>query len=211
MKRHTKIALLGGGGRTGKYLIQQLSQAGYPMKLLLRHPENFSTEHALIKIMKGDALDPAIIEKLLEDTDVVISTIGQRPGEVLVAEQATKLVLQAMEKHGIKRYILLGGVNIDTPSDRKGPETQQATDWMKAHFPLIQEDRQKAYDCLVASTVDWTLVRVPFITFRDVQNELKVDLEDCRGTQISAESIAAFIVEQMEDATYSRASPFIAE
>lgn len=58
---------------------------------------------------------------------------------------------------------------------------------MKTNFPVIQEDRQKAYTLLVNSGINWTLVRVPFIDFNDVTGEVSVQLfygievvEDCQ-------------------------------
>ncbi len=51
----------------------------------------------------------------------------------------------------IRRYVLVGGINIDTPYDKKSVQTLAATDWMKANFPLMQEDRQKAYSALLES------------------------------------------------------------
>ena len=51
------IALLGGGGRTGKYIVTQLLNQGYSIKLLLRNPENFQFESPLIEVLKGDAID----------------------------------------------------------------------------------------------------------------------------------------------------------
>lgn len=57
MKQKIKIAILGGGGRTGKYLVTQLLKQRYHLKLLLRSPEKFSIESPLIKIIKGDATE----------------------------------------------------------------------------------------------------------------------------------------------------------
>ena len=210
MKNYKKIAVLGGGGRTGHFLVRQLIEKGYSLKLLLRHPESFTIQHPSIEIIKGDALDPASIRLLLSGCDAVISTIGQRKDEPLMACRASVNVLKAMEEEGINRYILLAGVNVDTPFDKKGPETLAATEWMKTTFPLIHEDRQKSYAVLSESTADWTLVRVPVIEFTDDRPEIIVDLEDCKGAKISATNIAAFMIGQLNDPAYVRRSPFIA-
>ena len=139
----------------------------------------------------------------------VISTIGQRQGEPLIAEQATRNVIDAMLFYGIKRYILVAGINIDTPSDNKGSETVSATNWMKANFPAIQEDRQKAYKLLVKSDVKWTLVRVPFIYFNHSTEDVGVNLMDCLGNKIYASNIAAFLTKQLTDDKFLGKAPFI--
>lgn len=210
MEQKTKIAVLGGNGKTGKYLVTQLLSQGYYIKLLLRNPENLPLESPLLEIVKGDAIDPAAIHLLLLGCQSVISTVGQRKDEPLVASQATLNVLQAMKEYGIQRYILLAGINVDTPFDKKGTETKQATEWMKINFPLIHADRQKAYSILSASDVDWTLVRVPLIEFTDARGKVIVNVDDGEGNKISAADIGHFLVDQLSDITYIRKAPFIA-
>lgn len=209
MKNISKVAVLGGGGRTGNYLVNQLLKKGLSIKLLLRNPESFSIESSQIEIIEGNALDLNSIKVLLKDCQAVLSTVGQQKDEPLVASLATKNVLKVMKDYGIERYVLLAGLNIDTPFDKKGPKTIMATDWMKANFPIIQEDRQKAYDFLIASNVNWTQVRVPFIEFKNETAEIAVSLEDCLGDKISADDIARFMINEMLESKYRRKSPFI--
>src|SRR5437870_1352239 len=78
MKTMQKIAVIGGGGRTGQYLVNQLIEKGYSLKLLLRHPEDFTIGNPLIEIVKGDVLDEAVVRKLVDGCDAVLSTVGQR-------------------------------------------------------------------------------------------------------------------------------------
>ena len=219
MKQKIKIAVIGGGGRTGKYLVSQLLNQGFYLKLLLRNPEtfqqNFSIDNPLIEIIKGDVLDYHAVTLLIEGCDAIISTVGQRMNEPLVASQASINILNAIEenrKKGFvtKRYILVAGLNVDTPFDKKSPETIMATEWMKSNFPEIHADRQKSYEVLSESNVDWTLVRVPYIEFSDERSETGVSLEDSPGKKISAADIAGFLVEQLNDETYIRKAPFIA-
>ena len=209
MKNINKVAVLGGGGRTGKFLVNQLLKQEFSIKLLLRNPESFTIQSSQIEIIQGDALDLNSIKLLLKDCQAILSTIGQRKDEPLVASLATSNILKVMKDYGIERYILLAGLNIDTPFDKKSPKTSMATDWIKTNFPLIQEDRQKAYTFLVESNVNWTQVRVPFIEFTDESTEIAISLEDCLGDKISANDIANFMVTEMLESKYSRKSPFI--
>lgn len=209
MKNISKVAVLGGGGRTGKYLVKQLLKNGFSIKLLLRNPDNFTIQNSKIEIIKGDALSEESVSLLLGDCQAVINTIGQRMGEPMVASRATKNVLNAMDAYGIQRYLLLAGLNIDTPFDKKSPKTIMATDWMKTNFPEIQKDRQFTYDLLSSSKIDWTQVRVPLIVFSDESNEISVNLEDCLGDKITALDISKFLVKEMVESNYIRQSPFI--
>lgn len=218
MTQNIKIAVLGGGGRTGKYLVNHLLNKGYRLKLLLRNlPEVTEThdqfsrnlKNPLVEIMKGDAVNFGDIHTLLKDCQAVVSTIGQRPGEPMVASTATENVIKAMDAFDIRRYILVAGVNVETPFDKKSEQTKAATQWMKATFPLIHEDRAKAYDLLVQSSIDWTLVRLPVIVYTDQHYPVGRDLEDCGGEKISTADIAVFIEEQLTEKSYVKKAPFL--
>ena len=96
MNQNTTIAILGGGGRTGKFLVAKLIDQGYRIKVLLRSPENFELHHPSVEIVKGDAIDPIAVHALVKNSQAVISTVGQRKNEPLVAHAATTNILKAM-------------------------------------------------------------------------------------------------------------------
>lgn len=215
MEKKGKIAVIGGGGRTGKFLVDQLLAKGFQLKLLLREPANVPqvSANSNSEIIKGDVLDYEQVRSLVKDCRAVISTVGQRKDEPLVASQATRNILSAIEEADPSRsvrYILVAGINVDTPFDRKGTETVLATKWMQENFPLIHEDRQEAYRVLANSDVPWTLVRVPCIEFEGKKGRVEASLEDAPGQKISATDIASFLVSQLDDPAFVRQAPFIA-
>lgn len=67
MNTINKVAVLGGGGRTGNYLVSQLLQEGFSVKLLLRNPEKLTIQNSRIEIIQGDALDLETIQLVLKD------------------------------------------------------------------------------------------------------------------------------------------------
>ena len=97
------------GGRTGKFLVAKLIDQGYRLKVLLRTPENFELRHPLVEIIKGDAIDPVAIHALVKNSQAVISTVGQRKNEPLVAHAATTNVVKAMTYYEVRRYLLVAG------------------------------------------------------------------------------------------------------
>jgi len=210
MEQQNKIAVLGGGGRTGQYIVSQLLDLGYSIKLLLRSAENLHPKNPRIEIVQGDAVSPEAVNALAEDCQAVISSIGQRKGEPPVS-LATTNVLKSMSAFGIRRYIAVVGLNTDTPFDKKSAETAAATEWMRINYPVMHADSQKTYSILSSSDLNWTLVRVPWIEFKDESNEIAISLEDCRGKAITASDIARFVIEQLSDERYIRRSPFIAK
>ncbi|WP_160138274.1 NAD(P)-dependent oxidoreductase [Chryseobacterium sp. c4a] len=208
MKTNT-IAVIGGSGKSGKYLVQNLLEKEYPIKLLWRHPEEFDIQNPLIEIIKGDARDEQSICSLIKDCDVVISTLGQPKGEKSIFSEATTHIMRAMYKHGIKRYIVTTGLSVNTENDHKNERVQMATEWMYQHYPETTSDKQKEYQLLLESSLDWTLVRLPLINMTDKSFSTETSLIDCKGENISATDLAEFLVSQIEDPSYIGKSPFL--
>ena len=208
--QQSKLAILGGTGKSGKYLVKELLSRGFHLKLLLRTPENFQLKSPLIEIVKGDARDYESVRSLANGCNAVISTLGQPRGEASIFSQATINVLQAIAEYEIKRYIVTTGLNVDTPFDKKGAKTKVATEWMKSNYPKTTLDKQVEFDILSKSDIDWTLVRLPMIEQTDERREVIVSLEDCPGDNISATDLAFFLIDQLSSDTYVQQSPFIA-
>jgi nucleoside-diphosphate-sugar epimerase len=205
-----KIAVIGGTGKAGQYLIPALLTEGYTIQLLLRNPSAHNFTDDRIKIIPDDARNSQAILLTLKGCDAVISMLGQPRGETAIFSAATNNVLQAMKETGIQRYIVITGLSVDAPGDHKNEKAEQATAWMKAHYPETTLDKQREYELLCDSNMDWTLIRLPLIVQTDETPEIIINLHDCPGEAISAASLARFAVQQLRDDTYVRRSPFIA-
>ncbi len=207
--KHT-IAVIGGTGKAGLFLTRELLKQSYPIRMLLRNPEKLKLENPGIEIVAGDARDPLAVQALLKGADTVISAIGQSAGEPSIFSDATRNVVRAMEMYHIKRYILLTGLNVDTPGDHKSAYTAGGTAWMKANYPKTTADKQVEWELLHASTLDWTLVRLPLIELTEEQPETVTSLTDCPGEKISAASLAVFLADQINNKNFLKQAPFLA-
>lgn len=211
MKQKIKIAIIGGTGKSGKYLVNQLINQGFQLKILLRNPDNFQLKSSLIEVIKGEVTNYNSIHSLIEDCQAVISTLGLGipASEPTIFSQSTTNVMNAMNECNVHRYIVTTGLNVDTPFDKKSSKTSFGTDWMKKTFPISTTDKQLEYDILVNSNIDWTLVRLPLIEQTDERNQVRVDLEDCPGDKISATDLAFFLIEQLSSKAFIKKSPFL--
>lgn len=212
MEPTQKIAVIGGTGKSGKYLIQQLVSQGIHCKLLLRNPERFPVQNHLVEAIIGDVKDYQAIRTVVDGCSAVISTLGLGipPSEPTLFTLATQHILQAMHECGVNRYIVITGLNVDTPLDKKGAKSKASTEWMYTNYPKSTANRQAEYSMLTDSNVDWTLVRLPLIIQTDETYGVRVSLEDCPGDKISATDLAQFLIGQITDQTFSKQAPFIA-
>ncbi|MEQ9378598.1 MAG: NAD(P)H-binding protein [Imperialibacter sp.] len=210
MNNISKIAVIGGTGKAGRYLVKELLSRGYHLKLLLRFPENLQIEDPKIELLKGDARDVEAIRSLLNGCQAIISAVGQPKGEDSIFSEASKHIVAAMTTYGIRRYVVLTGLNVDTPFDKKNEKVAMATEWMRANYPKTTADKQVEYEFLTKSAVDWTLVRLPMIELTDERRGVNVCLEDCPGDGISATDLAHFVADQLTDDAFVGQAPFIA-
>ncbi len=210
MRKHPKIAVIGGTGKAGRYLVKELLNQGYSIRLLLRNPEKYPYVPDSVEVVAGDARSYTTIKKLVEGCGAVISTLGQPVGEPTIFSEATTHVLRVMEEEKVRRYIQLTGLHVATPEDCASPWVVAATTWMQEHYPFTTADKQVEYQLLAQSTVDWTLVRLPMILLTDDLPASKVSLHDCPSKEISAASLARFLVQELSAGAYIRKAPFVA-
>ncbi|MDR7128266.1 putative NADH-flavin reductase [Algoriphagus sp. 4150] len=212
MNTNKKIAVIGGTGKSGKFLVKELVKSGFQIKMLVRNPDRAPASNPQIEVVLGDVLNQTVVNKLLEDCEAVISALGWGvpPSKNTISSEGTGNVLQQMKLHQIKRYVVVTGINVDAQGDKKGATTKAATEWMYANYPDSTIDRQFEYKLLKESQVDWTLVRLPLIVMDEENKPINVSLEDCLGDQISATSLAHFLIDQLSDRRFIKQAPFIA-
>ncbi|MBO9202191.1 MULTISPECIES: NAD(P)-dependent oxidoreductase [Niastella] len=212
MNHIIKVAVIGGTGKSGKYLVQELLAQQLPIKLLLRDPAKFKTIHPLVEVIPGNVTDYKAVHNLIDGCQAVISTLGLGipASEPTIFSQSTTHVIQAMKACNVHRYVVTTGLNVDTPFDNKTGKTAQATDWMKNTYPVSTADKQLEYELLSTSTIDWTLVRLPMIEQTAGRYPVAVSVTDCPGAAIGAGSLAHFLIDQLFAKEYIKKSPFIA-
>ena len=210
MVKYNKIAIVGGTGKAGKYLVRQLVNQGFNIKVLLRNPNKMELSSHLIEKVTGNAANYEDVYSLVQGCDAIISTLGQSKGENPVHSLSTSNVIEAMNCLNISRCIVITGLTIDTPFDKKSFKTKLMSKIMKLSFPKIIADKQKEYSLLSESNLDWTIVRLPLIVQTELKGTIKSSLYDCPGKKISSTDLARFLINQLCDETFLRKTPFIA-
>ncbi|SDD49145.1 NAD(P)-dependent oxidoreductase [Pedobacter soli] len=206
-----KIALIGATGKAGTYILKALLAQNFQVKALVRNPEKIRFNHSALTVTTGDVGDGEVVQDLINGCDVVISALGlgNPASEKTIFTQSTVNIITAIESLGLKRYIALTGLNVNTPLDNKDEKTRLATQWMYDHFPVSTANRQKEYDILTESKLDWTLIRLPLIMQTDEQTSIGMGLINCTGDQINAANLAQFIMDQLRAVEFVRQAPFI--
>ena len=149
-----RVAIFGGTGYVGSYLVDALLQAGMRPVVLVRPGRESRLRHGRdCDIVYGDLGDNEAVDKLLSGADAAIYNVGilrEFPNRGITFEElhhaAACRVIQGAERAGVKRFLLMSGNGV------------------KANGTAYQASKFAAEQCLAGSTMDWTVFR-PSVIF----------------------------------------------
>jgi putative NADH-flavin reductase len=205
-----KIAVLGGTGKAGKYLVKELIRRGYNVSVLARDPGKMEMSHPSLEVIRGNARDYESVFNLVSKCDAVISTLGPSKKQPDTCSVAVGHIIKAMNAAKNMRYIEVAGLGIDVSGDRKGLTTRMLVSIMRLFASSVIDDRQKDYALLKNSNILWTIVRCPMIKLTDSTGEVKTSPEDSPGIHISATDLARFLADQLNSDMFICKAPFVA-
>ncbi|MBO0933115.1 NAD(P)-dependent oxidoreductase [Fibrella aquatilis] len=210
------IAVFGASGRTGLPFIQQALEAGYTVQALVRTPQKITISHPRLRLIKGDALNPADIDKVIYSSDGVVSLLGQdKASQPDLQTRATKLIIESLKKHKLRRLISLTGGGVrDAAHDKPGFMDNLIVFIMKnvagsgarnaltdgiSHAELIRQ-----------SGLDWTIVRGPMLTEDTAKGSYQVGyVGTVKGIKLTRADLASFILTEWETSQWVGKFPFV--
>ncbi|MGE6616448.1 SDR family oxidoreductase [Bacillus mycoides] len=209
MKATNKIAILGANGKVGKYLVNQVLEKGYQVRILTRNSKNMTITNENIETISGDARDFSVIQELLQGCKVVINAVGQPKNEPYIFSTVTKHILKVMKEYEMKRYILISGGSLNVKGDQKGITNKIGANLFQLFLPKMMQDKYKELQIIQSSEVDWTIVRLPFVIEGNGTGDIKESLVDMPGIKIQNGDIAPFVVKQINSERYIGKCPLI--
>ena len=96
-----RIAVIGGTGRAGSRIVDELARRGHDVTVIVRHPEKVAPR-AGVTAVRGDVFDVEELAKRLAGHDVAVSAVH------FTASDPTKLIAAAKQAR-IGRYVVVGG------------------------------------------------------------------------------------------------------
>jgi putative NADH-flavin reductase len=202
-----KLLLLGATGLTGRQLLAQALEQGHDIAALVRDPGKLAVEHERLRTVTGDATDAAAVDHALEGRDAVLCALGTRSPRSLVSSNlmtaSMRALVPAMKRRGVSRLILESALGV-------GQSAEHAPAAFRLAFATVLRqvgrDKAAAEDYLRASDLDWTIVYPPSLTNGPATGAYRSgETLDLGGVPtISRADVAHFMLNQLDDATYSR-------
>jgi uncharacterized protein YbjT (DUF2867 family) len=213
MKDGLRICVFGGTGPTGLLLVNYALAEGHHVVAFARTPTKLP-DHERLSIVEGQLENADKIAAAVRGSDVVLSLLGPGINAADVPPLVTgyRNIVAAMREHGVRRLVALG-----TPSM---PDDADGKDWrIRALVALVSRFQRVAYETLVSigqmvrqSGLDWTIVRVPFLSNGPRTDQLNVRTVGQKGNlRLSRANAAAFVLRQATDSTYLGKAPFVSD
>ena len=118
------VAVFGATGRTGRLVVGKALDAGHRVTAFARDPSKLGASDERLRVVEGDVYDRVRVEEAVAGQDAVVSAVGPvstSPGDVQT--EATKNIVAAMEKHGVRRLVSVTGGMVRDPRDVRSPVT----------------------------------------------------------------------------------------
>ena len=202
-----KLVIFGSTGSIGHHLVEQALEQEHTVTAFARNPAKLEIEHDDLAVVQGDVLDSASVEKAVDGQDAVLCALGAgAKGEIRT--EGTRNIVRAMEKAGVSRLICLSTLGVGDSRDSLN------FFWKHIMFGLLLRgayaDHVSQEDCVKESSLDWTLVRPGAFTDGDrtgVYHHGFSSTDKTIKAKISRADVADFILKQLTDRTYLKATP----
>ncbi len=206
-----KVLLIGATRGIGAQLLQQTLAAGHEVTVLARRPEAVATSHPRLTILRGDILEPHVVDSAMQGQEAVCLTIGVPItfSPVTVFSQGTLYVIAAMQEHQVRRLICVTGIGAGDSKGHGGFLYDCIFKPLLLRTIYLDKDRQE--ELVRESGLDWVIVRPAGLTNgpRTGSYRALTDLTGITSTRISRADVADFIVRELEERKYTGQTPLL--
>lgn len=211
-----KIALFGGTGPTGRYVIEEALRQGYELSVYTRDAGKISAFSGKIDAVIGDLNNREAIRACVAGADAVISALG--PNSLKAREKRPIMrgvgtIISAMEELKVRRLIQISTAIYRDPKDGFDLKSQALVTVFKIIVRNAQDDVKSTAELVARSHLDWTLVRIPNLKDGPATGQVDVGWygKTKLGMTLSRGNLARFLVDQVVAKDYVHAAPAIAD
>lgn len=206
-----RLTVFGGTGKGGQFLVPRALDAGHEVVVLSRNPARMTIKHEQLTLVQGNIQDAASVDSVIQGAGAVLSSLGANNKEQPFSiSKGFDNILNSMHQHNVCRLIMSVGAVLYDPLDK--PQFQNNLfNFIWRHFQTnVYEDMGQVVEKVRASNLDWTIVRVPYLTERFTKpGTLRVGYLGEIGSMITRMDMADFMLKQLESDTWIRKAPAI--
>lgn len=208
-----KITILGSTGFLGKVILEKALEKGYEVKTLVRDPNRLGKFKNSVQYVTGNIFNPQDIEKVVDGTEVVISTIApnkKNPEHPELYHNAMKNLVSILEKNKIRKFIHIGGAaHLGGNNERWNFERKFLRFMLLLFSKRILKTKELEWDVLKQSGLNWILIRPSGIVTKKSTGQIIADESYLASLSINVDDLANFIIQQINSDTWVKKAPLI--
>jgi len=207
-----RVLIIGASKGIGLETTRQALDAGHDVRAVARSAYAIAVSNPSLEKMPGDALKPEDVEAALAGMDVVIQTLGVGLGDLLrpvhLFSDATRVLIAAMNRQGVKRLICVTGFGA-------GDSRASISCLQRLPFQIVfgraYDDKTLQETLIKESGLNWTIARPGVLTSgpRTGRYRILAEASQWRNGIISRADVAEFLVRQIGDGAYIRKTPVL--
>ncbi|WP_181783151.1 NAD(P)-dependent oxidoreductase [Pseudonocardia pini] len=208
------VTVLGGTGRIGHHVVEQLLAAGHEVRVVARNPGKLALSDPDLAVHTGPLSDEDMLRGAVRGADAVVSALGPtlRPGVGgRPLTEGTARVVRLMGEEGVRRFVGLATPSLPDERDRPTLKARVLPVMAGTLFPNALADLRGMTEAVTSSDLDWTVARITRPTDGPPTGRTRSGFlgVDAVGSAMRRSDIAAFLVAQLTDHTYVGALPAI--
>lgn len=206
-----KVLVLGATGGTGRLIVHDALEKGHSVVALVRSKAS-APDLPGADIIEGNARDEGALMRALDGCDAVVSSLGTGVSpfsEVSVLTEATRALLPAMTRSGVRRLICISALGVGDSRGHGGFVFDRLFQPLLLRHAYKDKGRQEA--AIRASSLDWVIVRPARLTDDPARGSFRAvaDLAGINGGKIARADVARFVVEQLATDTWLKQTPLL--
>jgi uncharacterized protein YbjT (DUF2867 family) len=207
-----KLLIVGATGGTGRQLVTQALGCGHQVTALVRRRPRAELGPG-VTLLLGNVLDPVSLDRAVPGQEAVLSALGHKRwlGPSRILSDGTRNVLAAMDRHGVRRLVCETALGISDTWWQMGLYYTLFVRPVVLPFYFWDKVRQEAV--IRASDLDWTIVRPGVLTNGPKRDRYRHGPRVGHwlwSVRISRADVAAFMLDQLTDRRYVRATVGVA-
>jgi putative NADH-flavin reductase len=195
-----KLAVCGATGKTGLALIAEARRRGWRLRVLVRGVAGRLEKQPGVEVIRGDYASAQTLETVFEGVQAVVCVFGPRSVHTEhFCASATKSVIQAMQKRGIKRLLVQTGAMVGRYPQNWSFIWNLFVCLYQRQQPKDASDRLEQENLTRQSGLEWTIIKPPRLTSGlpsrvQAGSKVRVGLM----SSLSRTSLAVFLMDEVE-------------
>ena len=210
-----KVTVFGATGAIGSLTVAELLERGHDVTAYARNAAKVPDEwRDRVEVVIGTMADADAIDRAVAGAEAVVSALGPsmaRDATGLPLVEGTGHILEAMKRHGVRRYVGHGTPSVLDPQEKPTLQTRLVGFMGRRMLPRAYAELQGMTTLIKESGLDWTVVRFTSPKDGPKQDTVRAGFygRDRIGFAVTRADIAAFTAAQVEDTSFVDRAPAI--